>query len=407
MSRKKNTSQGRGKTTNKLAQNLQKTLLQYIEGKRYTPLTASELITQLDISEMHQEIFHAILEKLVAEGILTCEQNRYFTPKAKILLASGIISVHPKGFGFVKVGSGPDVFIPKHLIQGAVNGDTVEIEVSPEVSSKGPEGAVISILKRSRSHIACTITEKSKNYYHAYSPLMGAEKPVLVKFSKELNLEEGDRVICKVLEWRNDNDLVEAEATQRLGNILDPSIDVAAAVEEFALPHEFTQEAINEAKQYGKKISAKEIKARRDLTDWETVTIDPDTARDYDDAISLTIDSRGHFHLGVHIADVAHYVKPGMHLDAEAFTRCNSTYFPGQCVPMLPEELSNDLCSLKPNVIRLTQSVLAEFDKNGKLVHSEICRSAIKSKKRFTYKEALQVLQQKKRSIHAPLFPSA
>ncbi len=147
----------------------------------------------------------------------------------------------------------------------------------------------------------------------------------------------------------------------------------------------------------------KEIQARRDLTALECVTIDPDTARDYDDAISLECDSKGHFHLGVHIADVAHYVKPDTHLDKEAFLRCNSTYFPGQCVPMLPEELSNELCSLKPKVIRLTQSVLAEFDPVGNLVTYEVCRSAIKSQKRFTYKEALQVLLKKKKSIHAPL----
>ncbi|MBS0625339.1 MAG: VacB/RNase II family 3'-5' exoribonuclease [Verrucomicrobia bacterium] len=399
MSRKKK----KAGSNSKLAKNLEKTLLQYIQGKRYSPLTALELIEQLDIPEVHQQLFEEILKDLVETKILVCERGRYFIPNAERKLTTGVISVHPKGFGFVKVDAGSDVFIPKHAIQGAVDGDTVEIEIAAEVSAKGPEGVVIAIVKRSRTHIAGTIIGKSGRHYHAYSPIMGPDKPVLVKAPKGMTLQEGDRIICKVTQWHNESDLVEATATSCIGNISDPSIDIDAAIQEFELPDGFTQEALEEARQYGKRIGPKEIKNRRDLTEWETVTIDPDTARDYDDAISLTTDSKGHYHLGVHIADVAHYVKPGMHLDKEAFTRCNSTYFPGKCVPMLPEELSNELCSLKPSVIRLTQSVLAEFDPTGKLVHVEICRSAIKSKKRFTYKEALAVLLKKKKSVHAPL----
>ena len=402
MPRKKKSSFGKN-SPNKLASNLEKTVLQYIAGKRYTPLNASDLAEQLNIIPAHIEILETILDKLVAEKTLVCKKNLYQLPKNDQQLATGTISVHIKGFGFVKTGLGPDVFIPKHAMQGAVDGDTVEIEILPEVSPKGPEGIIVAILKRSRSHIACTVTSKSKNGYLAYSPLMGPDKPILVKSLKDLPLEEGDRIICLVTAWQSERDGVEASAIRRIGHISDPSIDIPAAIEEFELPHEFTLEAVQEAKQYGKRIGTKEIKQRKDFTSWEIVTIDPDTARDFDDAISLTTDAKGHFHLGVHIADVAHYVKPGMQLDEEAFTRCNSTYFPGKCVPMLPEELSNELCSLKPNVARLTQSVLAEFDQVGKLVHVEICRGVIKSKKRFTYKEAFQILQKKKKSVHAPL----
>ncbi len=402
MPRKKKSSFGKDKPS-KLASNLEKTILQYIAGKRYTPVDASELAEQLSIIPAHRELFEEILDKLVAEKTLICKKNLYQLPKHEQQLATGPISVHIKGFGFVKTGLGPDVFIPKHAMQGAVDGDTVEIEISSEVSPKGPEGTVVAILKRSRSHIACTVTSQSKSGYLAYSPLMGPDKPILLQPMKDLPLQEGDRVICLVTTWHNERDLVEASAIRRIGHISDPSVDIGAAIEEFELPHEFTLEAIKEAKQYGKRIGTKETKQRRDFTDWEIVTIDPDTARDFDDAISLTTDSKGHFHLGVHIADVAHYVKPGTHLDEAAFTRCNSTYFPGRCVPMLPEELSNELCSLKPNVMRLTQSVLAEFDQMGKLVHVEICRGVIKSKKRFTYKEAFLILQKKKKSIHSPL----
>ena len=376
-------------------------LLQFVQGRRFVPSTLEDLINQLSIAPVHQALFEELLGSLVETGKLRFHNQKYDLPK-KANLVTGTISVHhKKGFGFVKNVEGPDIFIPKHAVLDAVDGDTVEVEINPIVSAKGPEGEVVAILKRSRTHLAGTITEKTGNQYTAFSPLLGADKQILV--SSKTALKEGDRVICKVTHWDKKLGQVEATLDRLIGHISDPSIDIQAAIEEFELPDGFTKEALAEAKSYGKKVSDEEMKKRRDLTEWECVTIDPDTARDYDDAISLTRDEKGHYHLGVHIADVAHYVKPGMHLDKEAFVRCNSTYFPGQCVPMLPEALSNELCSLKPKVVRLTQSVFAEFDAHGTLLKWEIARSAIKSAKRFTYNEAFAVLQKKKKSMHAPL----
>jgi len=317
-------------------------------------------------------------------------------------LISGSISIHHKGFGFVKALEGPDVFIPKHLTRGSVDGDTVEVEVSSTVSPKGPEGAVVAVLKRSRTHLAGIVLEKSKGYFITHSPLLGKTKPISVK-AKANALKEGDRIICKILNWKNGEGHVEAELTRRIGHISDPSIDIAAAIEEFELPSDFTLEAREEAKAFGARVSKKELEKRLDLTNDECVTIDPDTAKDFDDAISLTRNDRGDFLLGVHIADVAHYVLPDSHLDEEAYLRCNSTYFPGKCVPMLPEELSNELCSLKPKVNRLTMSVLATFDSAGNLLNYQIARTVIKSQKRFTYKEALSVLEGKRQSPHSDL----
>lgn len=315
-------------------------------------------------------------------------------------LLTGTISVHPKGFGFVKAKKGSDIFVPKHALMDAVDGDLVEVAVNPHPSPKGPEGEVIAILKRSRTHLAGIVVRKSARHFIAFSPLLGAGKAIIVK-TKEVSLKEGDRIICKVLEWGED--LVETLLDRRIGHISDPSIDIAAAVEEFELPDGFRKETLEEAEAFGKRVSPQNLQDRLDLTSLECVTIDPDTARDFDDAISLTRDEKGHFHLGVHIADVAHYVTPDSHLDQEAAERCNSTYFPGTCIPMLPEALSNELCSLKPKAIRLTQSVLAVFDASGNLLETQIARTAIKSRKRFTYKEALAVLQKTKNSPHAPL----
>lgn len=399
-SRKKHTSPKRSKA-DKIAHNLTNTLMQYVEGKRFSPSTFEDIVDHLNIAPVHHEIFKELLETLVLKKKLKF-QNQKFMRAESVNLVTGSISIHKKGFGFVKNTEGPDVFIPKHSVLDAVDGDIVEVEVNPVVSAKGAEGIVIAIIKRSRTHLAGTIIGKSGNHYIAFSPLLGLEKKIFVTSS--VVLKEGDRIICRVTNWGSDEkENVEAILDRHIGHISDPSIDVKAAIEEFELPVGFTKESLKEAKSYGKTISIEDIGDRRDLTKWECVTIDPDTAKDYDDAISLTMDERGHYHLGVHIADVAYYVKAGMHLDAEAFARCNSTYFPGECVPMLPEALSNELCSLKPKVIRFTQSVFAEIDPNGNVVRYEIDRSAIKSAKRFTYKEAFDVIQKKKKSVHAPL----
>lgn len=386
----------------KLLRNLTNITLQFIQGKRFTSSSFEDLVRDLNIAPVNEGLFKEILLTLVKEKKLNVQNEKFLRPKSANLV-TGIISVHhKKGFAFVKnPEGGPDVFIPKHLTMGAVDGDTVEVEINPVVSTKGPEGVIIAILKRSRSHLAGTVIETVGKQYIAFSPVLGEGKKILVSSDKKLNV--GDRIICLVTNWNEKKEDVEATLDRCIGHISDPSIDIQAAVEEFELPTHFTKESLDEAKAYGKKVSLQNMGKRKDLTDLECVTIDPETARDFDDAISLDLDKKGHYHLGVHIADVAHYVKAGMHLDAAAFNRCNSTYFPGKCVPMLPEELSNELCSLKPKVIRFTQSVLAEFDGQGTLVKYTIVRSAIKSRKRFSYGEALDVIEKKKKSIYSPL----
>ena len=385
----------------RLEQNLAKSILQFISGKRYSPLDLTGLIKGLSIPKSLEKSFQTALDTLVKKNELSLERGRYVPHKNKTSLVVGSISVHAtKGFGFVKSKTSPEVFIPKHSVNNAVDGDTVEVEIT-EVSAKGPEGRVIAILKRSRTHLACTVLEKTAEGFTAFSPLLGAQKTVLIKPSSKLKIQEGDRLICQVLDWNNEEDAAMARPVRRIGHISDPSCDIQAAIEEFELPDGFTKEAIAEAKAFGERVKTT---GRLDLsTTHECVTIDPTTAKDYDDAISLTCDQAGHFHLGVHIADVAAYVKEGSFLDEESFLRCNSTYFPGFCLPMLPFELSNELCSLKPNVKRLTASVLAEFDQEGTLVNYRIERTCIKSKKRLTYEEAFAILQKKKKSPLLPL----
>ncbi|MEN9344424.1 MAG: hypothetical protein RLZZ453_1211 [Chlamydiota bacterium] len=313
--------------------------------------------------------------------------------------------MHPKGFGFVipdpSFGLTQDIFIPKHLTDTAVDSDLVEVALFDGQSEKGPEGKIINILKRGRDHVSGVLQKKQEEgIFLSYVPLLGASKLVLTTNPDAHKVKVGSRVILKVKAWGSSKEPTTAEISHVLGSIDDPSCDIKAAIEEFDLPSKFPHAAVNQAKKYGSKVLKKELKDREDLTSLECFTIDPDTARDFDDALSLSQDRKGVYHLGVHIADVAHYVPTGSALDKEAYKRANSTYLPGTCIPMLPEQLSNELCSLKEKQDRLTVSVLMDFDKQGNLLSHSVVRACIHSKKRFTYEEAKEVLDGKKKSIH-------
>ncbi len=296
-----------------------------------------------------------------------------------------------------------DIFIPKPLIHGAVDGDRVECYIDEQSrSKKGPEGGVLSILDRGRSEIAVTIDGLyTSEFYQAYAPALGNAKHVLLSRKKYPQLEVGDRLLVKVTHWGDKNAPVSGDMIEHLGHISDPKTDIPAALYEFSIPHVFPKKAVEEAKKYGKSVRKEDLQDRTDLTDLETFTIDPKTAKDFDDALSLTIDTQGHYTLFVHIADVSHYVQEGTTLDKEAKFRANSTYFPRKCIPMIPHELSDNLCSLREKVIRLTVTVEMEFSPTGDLLRQKIYRAFIKSNKRFTYEEAFEVIEGERRSKHA------
>lgn len=390
----------------KLFNNLLKSTHQFLQGKGYIPLTLAELMQRLHLPEQHTELLEEVLQTLVAEGQVKVTLGRYASQQLSKDIATGIIRMHPRGFGFVKQESADleDVFIPKHLTMNAVDGDVVEILINTEsVSEKGPEGRVVAIVSRGRTHLAGIIREIAHDgTAYAYAPMLGMTQRIIVGSEPDKKLIIGDRVVMKVIEWGTKESPTYAKLSSHIGHISDPSCDIPAAIEEFELRRDFPVKAQQEAKAFGNRVPVSEISKRTDLRSLTCFTIDPDTAKDFDDAISLTKDLKGHYHLGVHIADVSFYVSPGSALDDEACLRCNSTYFPGFCLPMLPHELSSNLCSLKPNVNRLTCSVQMEFDSSGEMVNYSMCRSVICSAKRFTYKEAKAVLDGKKRSVHAP-----
>ena len=319
----------------------------------------------------------------------------------------GKISIAAKGYGFVEPSDksvlSQDIFIPKSKTLSASDQDIVEVKITSwKDKTKGPEGEVTTILKRSRNNLIGIVIEKDENVYKALVPSIGSARHAIVESSKKL--KEGDRILIKVKDWADELSPIIGSCAKLFGNISDPSTDIPVAIEEYNIPSTFSPKEKKEAAKFTKTVADKDLENREDLTERVTITVDPDTAKDFDDAISCIKDKKGHFFLGVHIADVSHYVKAGSVLDKEAMTRANTTYFPGECVPMLIFELSNELCSLKENVIRLCISVDMEFDKTGNLIDYRIFRSYIKSKKRFTYGEAFQIIEKKEKSEFSPLF---
>jgi ribonuclease R len=407
---KKKTSTPKKKATqppHNLHDQITKTILLHVSSPNYHPLTQSQLLTELELQEAEETIAKKIITQMIVEGkIVAIKKKLSLAEEKKVATASGTLRLHPRGFGFVIPDAASqlkeDVFIPKHLTDNAVDGDIVEIALLPSTKpEKGPEGKILNIVKRSRPHLAgvIRIIDEGKHML-AFIPLFGPHKPAEVLPSKDFPVSIGDRVILKVVEWGGQNKGPLCEISHIIGHISNASLDIPAAVEEYSLRSSFPFQAVHQAKEYGAEVSQEEKKNRLDLTKVETFTIDPETAKDFDDALSLSKDARG-YHLMVHIADVAHYVPQGCPLDKEALMRGNSTYFPGQCIPMLPEELSNHLCSLRPDTERLCISVLMSFDFDGNLTDHSIKRSFIKSQRRFTYEEAKEILDRKTTSPHA------
>jgi ribonuclease R len=380
---------------------------QFISGRNYSPMTHAQLMERLNFAPQHAHIIDEILEKLQVDGKLELSNGRYLYKDSTIEVVSGVLHVHPRGFAFLEaddpIKCPQDIFIPKQLTQNAVDGDKVEVVINTEVvSDKGPEGRVVKILSRSRTHLGGIVRYvESDGTAIAYAPILGLQQRVVVEKDKKTTMSIGDRIVMEVIDWGTKETETIGRISKYIGHISDPSCDNAAAIAEYELRSEFPPEAIAEAEAFGTKVSASDLKNREDLRDLECFTIDPDTAKDFDDALTLSKDKKGHYHLGVHIADVSHYVKPGSALDQEAKMRCNSTYFPAFCLPMLPGALSENLCSLKANVNRLTASVIMEFDPRGNLLNYRMTRAVIKSIKRFTYKEAKRVLDGELKSPHA------
>jgi len=304
----------------------------------------------------------------------------------------GKVDIAAGGYGFVSSESvSEDIFISQRNLNRALNGDTVKVYLYAKKKSRGPEGEVIEIIERARDTFV-GIVEVSENFAFFIADSRQMPYDLFIPISKLNGAADGQKVIAKITEWPRKSKNPFGEIIEVLGEPGDNETEMHAILAEFGLPYKFTGQVEKEAETIPDKLSAADYQKRRDFRNVPTFTIDPEDAKDFDDALSLQKLPNGNWEAGIHIADVAHYVKTKTLLDQEAFKRGTSVYLVDRVVPMLPEKLSNNVCSLRPNEEKLCLSAVFELDDDASVLNKWFGRTIIYSNRRFTYKEAQQII---------------
>ncbi|MBP9879661.1 MAG: RNB domain-containing ribonuclease, partial [Chitinophagales bacterium] len=344
-------------------------------------------------------VFDAI-ENLVSEGKIEEYAPDIFRAKQKTAAINtmvGIVDMTQSGSAYVIIdGHLYDVYVPSHKTNRAFNGDTVRVKITALGKKKKPDGEIVEILKRGKElfigkvdindKFAFGITDDRFNNYDFYIPNEEIKKHKIVS---------GDRVIMRIKDWPPTMKNPIAQIVSKLSQPGNHSSDMEAILVETGINYIFPKEVEQQAEELPTEITKAEIKRRRDMRDIFTITIDPYDAKDFDDAISYRKLENGFIEIGVHIADVSHYIIPDGPIDKEAYSRGTSVYLVDRVIPMLPEKLSNNVCSLRPHEEKLTFSAIFEMDDKGHIVNEWFGKTVIYSDRRFTYEEVQEIIESK------------
>ncbi|NBH32669.1 ribonuclease R [Clostridiaceae bacterium] len=358
-------------------------LLSVMKDPAYVPMKQKELAMLLNVPKGLREELNQVLDALVAEGsVVMSKRGKYTIPQASVTV--GTFSGNDKGFGFVAVeGRDGDVFIPAGRTGGAMHGDRVQIEVEPNGQGKKAEGTVVKVLFRANKTVV-GYYQKSRNYGFVVPDNRKLGQDIFVSSGKDMGAVTGHKVVVRITNYGNGEKSPEGEIEEILGHVNDPGVDILSLVRAYDLPEEFPEEVMEQAAHTRDEVLEEELAGRKDLRKWQTVTIDGEDAKDLDDAITISREDFG-YRLGVHIADVTHYVKEGSPLDGEALKRGTSVYLVDRVIPMLPHKLSNGICSLNAGTDRLAMSCIMDIDFQGKVLGHEITESVIRVDRRMTY----------------------
>ena len=367
-------------------------ILVLMKKKISRPMKISELSKHLGITDAEHREFRNRIKDMAAQGSLVkIRGGRYGLPD-EMNLITGTLHGHPNGFGFVipdKHHDTNDVFVHRKSMNEAMHQDHVVVRVESEKEPGRPEGRVIKILQRNTPNLVGIyetfgrdgwVIPTEDKYFH----------DVFIPGKNRKDAKNGQIVDVKIETYPTRHQPPVGKVMEILGKSNDPEVEVQSILRKFGIRQGFPPKIIKEAKTVAKENQPND---RKDLTDLLTFTIDGESAKDFDDAVSLESMGEG-YRLGVHIADVSHFVTENSHLDEEAFERGTSVYYADGVIPMLPEILSNEACSLKPNEVRLTLSVIIDFDRQGNALATQIHKSFIKSRRRFTYTEVAKLLEQ-------------
>ena len=361
-------------------------------GRGFKP---KEISQRLNLNAGHEySSLKSVLHDLYEEQFITKIGKKY---KLNIIPSlnkiTGILEINQGGFGFVAVNNLKmgDVFIAARNLGTAFNGDTVEVALFAKQKGRNIEGQVINVIKRKREEII-GILEHSHNFYFINPDDPSFPRDIYVDSNNLKGAKIGDKVIVGKIQWDSSMLNPEGEIIELIGKAGSQDAEIVSIAKEFNLPYKFPVQVIDESEEVNALVNEEEIIKRIDYRNKNVFTIDPIDAKDFDDALSIEKLVNENFSVGIHIADVGHYVKGKTNIDKEALKRGNSVYLVGKVIPMLPERISNFICSLVPNQDRLTYSVIVELTQRGKLVKYEIKKSVINSKRRFNYDEVQEII---------------
>jgi ribonuclease R len=369
---------------------IEQEIVAFLKKQKGQPFKQRRIARALRMSEAQYPGFKEILRRLAEEGqIERIQNNCYRIPDNKCQLV-GTISFAGHGFAFVTTAEGEELFVGSYDTGTAFQGDKVLVEKYQKQSGKRAEGKVVRVVERSSVPIFGVLRKKQQEWI--VTPESPAPPVTILIRNFPQGIQPGQMVELYNLEWNRVNYLPRADIKQILGVPGDPQDDIPIILKMFRIERDFPAGVTAEAMNLPGIISTAEIRQRLDLRDQVIFTIDPETAMDFDDAISLEELDPDHWRLGVHIADVSHYVLAGTALDREAYKRGTSIYLGNTVVPMLPTKISNELCSLRPGEDRLTLSVMLNLTRDGNLSHQEIVPGIIRSAYRFSYREVQKIL---------------
>ena len=386
------------------------TILQFLQTAATRPLSIKDLLRRLEVESDDRPHVKKLLRELLASGeLVEAKRDRIGLPE-QVGLIVGYLHVHRDGFGFVtpKNRTAADVYIGKDQLNNAYHGDLVVANIIEKRAGRLHEGAIVRILQRGQSRIVGTYQEQG------HDGLVIPDNPRLpyqlsIDAANALNAKPDQIVVAQILRYHERHRNPDGQIVEILGFAQTPGMDEKMVIAAHDLPTVFPAAVLEAADALPARIASEEMGQRVDLREQIIFTIDGENARDFDDAVSLERCANGHYRLGVHIADVSFYVPADSPLDREAFQRGTSVYFPDRAIPMFPERLSNNLCSLREGEERLTLSVFMEFDPAVKLIKYDLRPSIIRSKARLTYTIVRQMLQDNDEALrqqYAPLLPT-
>lgn len=371
--------------------NRKETITQFINDENYVPMRKKDIAAVLGIPKSDMDELSAILSELESEGkIILSSKNRYIAVDSSDVI-SGRFDATMRGFGFVCRDGEDDIFIPPDDTKGAMDGDTVLVrKAHPKSNEKRPEGKIIKIITHAHETLVGTY-HNQRNFGFVAVDDTKITDDIFISKSHNANAKDGQKVVVKITKWRDGDKKCEGEIIEILGNAYDSGVDVLCVLRKYGISQEFPQVVIDEARSLIPGITGDEIARREDFRTKTVITIDGTDAKDLDDAVCAErID--GGYELSVHIADVTHYVRENSPIDAEAFRRGTSVYFTDRVVPMLPVELSNNICSLNPHTNKLTLSVVMEISDDGEPLSHRVVEGIISTAHRMTYDTVDKIL---------------